>query len=97
MPNTRWRYSSTSMASAWLSPATISRWLRAARCPRLDAHPAVVLNQFVSDSYQKAIRTLIEQRPDLIAPGHGSLIPVTEQMLLATKARIDRRAAYTRN
>jgi len=54
----------------------------------------VVLNQFVSDSYQKAIRTLIEQRPDLIAPGHGSLIPVTEQMLLATKARIDRRAAY---
>ena len=54
----------------------------------------VVLNQFVSDSYQKAIRNLIKHRPDLIAPGHGSAIPVTEQMLLATKVRIDKRAAF---
>jgi len=56
----------------------------------------VVLNQFVSDSYQKAIRTLIKHRPDLIAPGHGRPIPATEQMLLATQSRIDKRAAFYR-
>jgi hypothetical protein len=56
----------------------------------------VVLNQFVSDSYQKAIRNLIRHRPELIAPGHGSTIPVTGAMLSATQARIDKRASYYR-
>ena len=54
----------------------------------------VVLNEFVSDSYQKAIRNLIAHRPDVVAPGHGRPFPVTDQMLLATKARIDKRAAF---
>lgn len=57
----------------------------------------VVLNRFVSDSYQKAIRTLIELQPDLLAPGHGQMIPVTRESLLATQARIDKRAAFYRN
>jgi glyoxylase-like metal-dependent hydrolase (beta-lactamase superfamily II) len=57
----------------------------------------VFLNHFESDSYQKAIRTLIEHRPDLIAPGHGRPFPVTEQMLLVTKAKIDKRAEYYKN
>lgn len=54
----------------------------------------VVLNQFVADSYQKAIRTLIEYRPELLAPGHGQPIPVTDAMLEATRIRIDKRAAF---
>jgi glyoxylase-like metal-dependent hydrolase (beta-lactamase superfamily II) len=57
----------------------------------------VVLNRYVSDSYQKAIRNLIELEPDLLAPGHGQMIPVTRQSLLATQARIDKRAAFYRN
>ena len=56
----------------------------------------VILNSFVSDSYQKAIRNLIEHQPDLMAPGHGPLIPVTAAMLEATRVRIDKRAEFYR-
>lgn len=54
----------------------------------------VFLDQTYSNSYQKAIRTLSEQRPDLIAPGHGNPFPLTEQMLLATITGIDQQAEF---
>ncbi len=56
----------------------------------------VFLNYFESDSYQKSIRNLIKYRPDVIAPGHGRPFPLTDEMIQATQALIDRHADYYR-
>jgi len=56
----------------------------------------VFLNYFESDSYQKSIRNLIKHRPDVIAPGHGFPFTLTDQMISATQAVIDRHASFYR-
>jgi hypothetical protein len=56
----------------------------------------VFLNYFESDSYQKSIRNLIKHRPDIIAPGHGYPLRLTDQMIQATQAAIDKHADFYR-
>jgi hypothetical protein len=56
----------------------------------------VFLNHVESDSYQKSMRNLIQYRPDIIAPGHGRPFPLTDQMIQATKAVIDKHADFYR-
>jgi glyoxylase-like metal-dependent hydrolase (beta-lactamase superfamily II) len=56
----------------------------------------VFLNYFESDSYQKSMRNLIKHRPDVIAPGHGRPFPLTDQMIQATQAVIDKHADFYR-